>query len=122
MACLLRKVSLSKIPGLNLRTMKETSEYEAGQAQMKTYLEVEEVTMMEKAATNPRDSLLIRILFRLGCRVSEALALKVQDIDFERCVVTIEHLKYRRKLSCPQCEERLGRHHQFCPCCGVKVD
>jgi integrase/recombinase XerD len=88
---------------------------------MKTYLEVEEVAMIEKTAINLRDSLLIRILFRLGCRVSEALAIKVDDIDFQRGVVTIKHLKSRIKLSCPQCKGRLGRRHQFCPVCGAKV-
>ena len=42
---------------------------------MKTYVEPEEVTLMEKAATNLRDRLLIRLLFYLGSRVSEALGL-----------------------------------------------
>jgi len=49
---------------------------------MKTYLEAGEVELLEKAATNLRDRLLIRLLFHLGCRISEALALKVEDIDF----------------------------------------
>ena len=51
---------------------------------MKTYLEPEEVIMLENETTNLRDRLLIHMLFRLGCRVSEALALKVEDIDFTR--------------------------------------
>jgi integrase/recombinase XerD len=50
---------------------------------MKTYLEPEEITLMEEATTNLRDRLLIRLLFRLGCRVSEALAVAVEDIDFD---------------------------------------
>lgn len=40
----------------------------------KTYLEVSEVESLEKAASNLRDKLFIRLIFRLGCRVSEALA------------------------------------------------
>ena len=71
---------------------------------MKTYLELEELELLELSATNPRDRLLIRLLFRLGCRVSEALALKVSDIDFERGTVTILHLKTRIRLSCPSCK------------------
>jgi len=88
----------------------------------KSYLEVDEVETLEMAATNLRDRLLIRILFRLGCRISEALALRVDDIDLDRGTVTIEHLKARIKVSCPQCNARLGRTHAFCPKCGVKVE
>jgi len=89
---------------------------------MKTYLESEEIKLLELSATNPRDRLLIRLLFRLGCRVSEALALKVSDIDFEQGNVTILHLKTRIRLSCPKCKARLGRRHQFCPECGEEVN
>lgn len=89
---------------------------------MKTYLEREEVELLEKAATNLRDRLLIRLLFRLGCRVSEALAVKVDDIDFGHGNVTIEHLKSRIKLSCPNCGAKLGRRHRFCPGCGKEMD
>lgn len=87
----------------------------------KVYLEENEVRDLEKAATNMRDKLLIRLLFHLGCRVSEALSLKVQDIDLSQGIVTIEHLKSRIKLSCPQCGARLGKSHSFCPKCGTKV-
>ena len=89
---------------------------------MKAYFEPEEVAVMEKAATSLRDRLLIRLLFRLGCRVSEALALKVEDIDFAQGNVTIVHLKHRVNLSCASCGARLGISHAFCPKCGVKID
>ena len=89
---------------------------------MKTYLEPSEITLLENAATNLRDKLLIRLLFHLGCRVSEALALAVEDIDFVRSTVTIQHLKARLKLSCIGCGQRLGRSHTFCPKCGGKVE
>jgi len=87
----------------------------------KTYLEVEEVRKLERGAGNLRDRLLIRLLFHLGCRVSEALALGVEDIDFNKGTVTIQHLKARIQLSCPQCNARLGKSHSFCPKCGAKV-
>ncbi len=77
---------------------------------------------MEKAATCLRDKLLIRLLFRLGCRISEALALKVEDIDFEQGTVTIQHLKTRLELCCPSCGVRLGKSHKFCPICGHSVE
>ena len=66
---------------------------------MKTYLEPREVKMMEDSVTNLRDRLLIRLLFHLGCRVSEALALKVEDVDFARGTVTSSTLKV--VLGCP---------------------
>ena len=89
---------------------------------MKTYLEAGEIMLLENATTNLRDRLLIRLLFRLGCRVSEALAIKVEDIDFTHGTVTIKHLKSRLKLSCPNCGARLGMSHSFCPKCGVRLD
>ena len=76
---------------------------------------------MEQTASCPRDRLLIRLLSHLGCRISEALALKVENIDFEQGTATIMHLKKSMKISCPQCGVRLGNRHQFCPGCGVKI-
>jgi integrase/recombinase XerD len=89
---------------------------------MKAYVEPEEVALMETATTNLRDRLLIRILFHLGCRISEALALTVEDVDFTQGTITIKHLKARLKLSCIGCGQRLGRSHTFCPKCGSKVE
>ena len=89
---------------------------------MKAYLEPGEVEQLELAAEFLRDKLLIRLLFHLGCRVSEALGIRVDDIDFKRGTVTIEHLKARIKLSCPECGSGLGKMHKFCPVCGLKVD
>jgi len=89
---------------------------------VKSYIEPEEVRRLEEAASTVRDRLLIRILWRLGCRISEALALEVEDIDFVRGTATIEHLKLRLELACPQCRARLGKSHVFCPKCGIKVE
>lgn len=88
---------------------------------MKTYLEPGEISLLEKATSNMRDKLLIRVLFHLGCRVSEALALAIEDIDFNHSTITIQHLKVNLQLSCTACGQRLGRSHMFCPKCGVKV-
>ncbi len=89
---------------------------------MKAYIEPEEVTLMEKATPYLRDRLLIRVLFRLGCRVSEALDLKVEDIDFVHRTVTIKHLKIRLTVSCPNCGGRLSAAHLYCPRCSRKIE
>ncbi len=88
----------------------------------RAYLEPAEVAAWERAATNLRDRLLVRVLFHLGCRVSEALSLEVKDLDFNQGSVTILHLKERLRLACPKCNARLGRSHVFCPGCGARVD
>ncbi len=89
---------------------------------MKVYLELEEIQRLENAALFLRDKILIRILFHLGCRISEALALEVKDINFDASTVTILHLKSRINITCPKCNARLGKSHTFCPKCGNKVD
>ena len=89
---------------------------------MKVYLETHEVRQLEEQATCLRDKLLIRLLFCLGCRISEALALRVEDVDFDRATVTIDHLKSRVRLLCPNCGAKLGKTHTFCPACGAKVE
>ena len=89
---------------------------------MKAYLELEEVERLEHATTCVRDRLLIRLLFHLSCRISEALSLKVEDIDFSQGTATILHLKSRLRLSCPHCQARLGKSHHFCPRCGTEVN
>ena len=52
-----------------------------------TYLEASEIRDLEKVATNLRDLLLIRLLYRLGCRISEALAITVEDVDLKQVAI-----------------------------------
>ena len=59
---------------------------------MKSYLEPNKIETLENAAVSLRDRLLIRLLFRLGCRISEVLAIEVEDVDFEQGTITIQHL------------------------------
>jgi len=89
---------------------------------MRAYLEPAEIVQMESTAKNLRDRLLIRLLFHLGCRISEALALTVNDVDFDHGAVRIQHLKTRLNISCPRCNARLGKGHTFCPKCGIRVE
>ncbi len=89
---------------------------------VKAYIEPGEVKQLEDAAMYLRDKLLIRLLFRLGCRISEALGIATSDIDFAHGAVTIQHLKLRLKLSCPDCGTNLSKTARFCPGCGGKVE
>lgn len=88
----------------------------------RAYLEPSEIDQMEAAADSLRDRLVIRLLFRLGCRVSEGLGIAVEDLDLEVGTVTILHLKMRLHLYCPSCTAGLARNAVFCPKCGVRVD
>ena len=87
----------------------------------KAYLEPSEVERLEKATAYLRDRLLVRLLFRLGCRISEALGITADDINFNQGTIIIQHLKSRIKLTCPQCGATLGKSHSFCPKCGARV-
>ena len=98
---------------------------------MKTFLEPWEVELLEENALTfdrrnlewvscLRDKLLIRLLFRTGCRVSEALALGVDDVDLEQHIVKIIREKERLRLF-HACGRRLSRTDVFCPGCGLKV-
>jgi len=88
----------------------------------KTYIEPQDVRQMEEAAGYLRDRLLVRLLFRLGCRISEALGIAAGDINLASGTVTIEHLKTRLKLTCPKCGARLSKTSRFCPACGSQVE
>ena len=88
---------------------------------VKTYLTPEEIRKIEDEADSLRDKLLIRLLFHLGCRVSEALGIATEHIDFLNHTITIQHLKTSIRISCPICNSRLSRNAAFCPGCGAKV-
>lgn len=47
--------------------------------------------------------------------------MRIEDVDFHQGKITIQHLKRRINLSCPDCKTRLGKTHQFCPGCGRDI-
>jgi len=81
-----------------------------------------ELEKLIATANTPRDRAFASTLGKTGMRISEAIQLKVTDIDFKRGTLTIVHLKERLKLKCPNCGDLLGKRHLFCPGCGKKVD
>ena len=80
-----------------------------------------QLELLIAAATNPRDKAFIALLAGSGMRITEAISIKVTDIDFINGTLSILHLKARTKLKCPNCGELLGKRHFFCPGCGNKV-
>jgi len=64
---------------------------------LKGYLEPEQVEGLIAVATNPRDALLVRILWRSGVRVSELIGIRIQDIDFDNRAILIKVQKMRKR-------------------------
>jgi len=85
------------------------------------YVGPAEIEKVISACSNPRDEAFIALLARTGIRISEAIALKTSDIDFQRGILTILHLKEKSRLKCPHCGDGLGKRHVFCPGCGNRV-
>ncbi|MFC2000191.1 tyrosine-type recombinase/integrase [Chloroflexota bacterium] len=61
------------------------------------YLDESQVDRLLSACTNFRDYLLIRTLWKTGCRVSEVLSLTNDGIDLKRGTITVPALKLKRK-------------------------
>jgi integrase len=89
--------------------------------QVGEYVGPAEIEKVISACSNPRDEAFIALLARTGIRISEAIALKTSDIDFQRGILTILHLKEKSRLKCPHCGDGLGKRHVFCPGCGNRV-
>jgi integrase len=66
---------------------------------MKAYLEIE-AEQLENATTCMVDKLLIRLLIRLGCRISEAVSLEVKDKDYARCLLLTKTPKPPLRSAC----------------------
>ncbi len=88
----------------------------------KAYLSPRDALAIERGATNKRDALLIRLLFHLGCRISELLPLTAAQVHFEEELIEIKLLKQRFRYLCPGCQGRLSRESKFCPTCGIPVE
>ena len=97
---------------------------------VKEFLDTKDTAALENAAIYLRDQVLIRILRRLGCRVSEALGIELRNVDFANKSIIIEHEKVRIQRQCPFCTDqgvkpqdcRLSKKSKYCPRCGKNVD
>lgn len=63
--------------------------------------------------------MLVRVLYVCGLRVSEALSLKVADIDFSTNCLSIQKAKRNRQRLVPVKESTAGLLHQYCSRRGI---
>ena len=61
------------------------------------YIEPGQIEKLISACSNPRNEAFIALLARTGIRISEAIALKTSDIDIQRGILTILHLKEKSR-------------------------
>jgi integrase/recombinase XerD len=88
---------------------------------IKTTLTSDEITQMIALAPTLRDKVIISFMADTGCRVSEMLSVKLDDIDFGKGIVLIPHLKVGLRKKCPKCGKSTGRRQKFCPQCGIDI-
>lgn len=103
-----------------------TIERAVAESPAKEYLEPAETSLIEDAAECLRDKLLIHLLRRLACRISEVLGIEERHIDFSHREVRITHKKARITRYCPFCDQdgvrtRLGKKYIVCPRCAHLV-
>jgi len=61
------------------------------------YLTIKEMDRIITLSHSPRDRLILRLLSRTGIRIGELLALRVEDIDFEKRTLLIEAEKSKKE-------------------------
>ncbi len=88
---------------------------------LKSHLGIHDVANMEATATNLRDRLLVRLTFRTGCRISEILAIAVEDTRRSDAVRIVRRKKQRTSKICPLCNTRLAKPYTYCSSCGSAI-
>ena len=88
---------------------------------IKTFLTPAEIQAMIDWPTNLRDKLILSFYGDTGCRASELLKLKVENLDLENCLVMIPHLKRGVKKKCVSCGRMAGKNTPFCSRCGYDL-
>lgn len=92
---------------------------------LKTTLTPDDINRMISAARCQRDQVIAQFFKDAGCRISELLAVTLDNIDFDAGTVLIPHLKRGAKKKCPECGRTAGRASKWCSRCGAdlsKVD
>lgn len=74
------------------------------------YYEASEIRRLVAAAPEPLKTILL-VLVMTGMRINEALALRVEDLDFRRKVISVRHSAYNGKLGTPKSEASVADLH-----------
>ena len=85
------------------------------QRHLPTVLSPEEIVRVLSALSNPRDQLIGQLLYGSGLRITEALRLRVQDINFDRMSLTVHDGKGKKDrvtLLCPELEPAIRKQIQ----------
>lgn len=85
---------------------------------IKTTLTPVEIQRMIEVAPCLRDKVIIACYSDTGMRASELLKITVDNLDLDKRLILIPHLKRGVKKTCPTCHRRAGRHQSFCSKCG----
>ena len=89
---------------------------------MNVDLKPKDISQLENAADNLRDTILARCCFRLRCSIREILAITINDIDFVQKCIFINRSSSCTKLSCPNCGRRIWTTFLFCAGCGNAIN
>jgi integrase len=74
------------------------------------FYEVEELKRLIAAASEPLKTILI-VLVLTGLRINEALALRLEDLDFKRKLISVRHSAYNGQLGTPKTEASVADLH-----------
>ena len=74
------------------------------------FYEVEEIKRLIKAARDPLKTILL-VLVLTGMRINEALALRLEDLDYRRKVVHVRHSAYNGTLGTPKSDASVASLH-----------
>jgi len=88
---------------------------------IKTTLTPEEIQRMIEVAPCLRDKVIIACYSDTGMRASELLKITIDNLDLDKRLVLIPHLKRGVKKTCPICNRRAGRNQRFCSKCGADL-
>ena len=82
-----------KMPNFSLRPRKDKK--------LPTILSEDEVIRILKAITNKKHLTVISLIYSAGLRISEAVNLKIKDIDLERAIINIKQAKGKKDRQVP---------------------
>jgi integrase len=74
------------------------------------FYEISEIKRLLAAACEPLRTILL-VLVMTGMRINEALALRVEDLDFSRKVISVRHSAYNGMLGTPKSEASVADLH-----------